>query len=624
VHSPTPAARQRPRPTRTIDVAEMRAKYEAERIRRLNDAGAAQYQEIPFEGRLSHFDKDPHATGEREQPATEQELDVLIIGCGLMGLTVGVELADRGITDVAFIDMAADFGGTWYWNRYPGLRCDIESYIYLPLLERTGYMPKERYSTGDEILEYCRSIGRDFSFYDKAYFQTRVTGITWDEGISRWLVSTNRGDLFRARFVASQSGLFTRPHLPGIPGVEVFEGHSFHTSRWDYDYTGGTTTSSLSKLHDKRVAVIGTGLSGLQAIPKVAESAKSLVVFQRTPTQVSYRGNGPTDPEWYASLPKGWQRERITSFDDFFMDRSVTECPVEDGWTDFVYHQLDSLTKLGPDASMDDILAVMERTDFEWNEFLRQRVEETVDDPETAELLKAYYRTGCKRLGFSDDFLPTFNRPNVRLVDTSTTPIVRMTPKGIIVGDEEIEVDCIIYATGFVQGASWTDKAGYDVVGRHGELLSAKFKDGMRTFFGILSHGFPNLFFLGLTQVGASANFVRWIVEEGEFLGELISSLKERGIERIEATAEAEEDWCRQMDDQLNAKAAFLSNCTPGYYNNESKVTDRRNTFTSGLYHPGGEYFRRLHDWRDTGEIDGVVLTTSDQSTTGDLSEVAG
>jgi len=260
----------------------------------------------------------------------------------------------------------------------------------------------------------------------------------------------------------------------------------------------------------------------------------------------------------------------------------------------------------------------------EWNEFLRQRVEETVEDPETAERLKAYYRTGCKRLGFSDDFLPTFNRPNVRLVDTSTTPIVRMTPKGIIVGGEEIEVDCIIYATGFVQGASWTDKAGYDVVGRHGELLSAKFKDGMQTFFGILSHGFPNFFFLGLTQVGASANFVRWIVEEGEFLGELITSLTERGIERIEATAEAEEDWCRQMDAQLNAKAAFLSNCTPGYYNNESKVTDRRNTFSSGLYLPGGEYFARLHEWRDTGEIDGVVLTPSDQSTTDGLSEVAG
>jgi len=606
VHSHRPR-----RPKRTVDVDALRAKYAAERDRRLNRVGPAQYQEIPFEGRLAHFDKDPYATGTRKQAETEMEVEVLIIGAGLMGLTVGVELFDRGITDVAFIDMAGDFGGTWYWNRYPGVRCDVESYIFFPLLERTGYMPKERYSSGEEIFEYCREIGRDFSFYERAYFETRVTGMTWDEATSRWLISTSRGDLFKARFVASQSGLFTRPHLPGIPGVEVFEGHSFHTSRWDYAYTGGTTHGDLHKLHDKRVAIIGTGASALQVIPKVAEAAKSLVVFQRTPSQVSYRDNGPTDPSWYASLPKGWQRDRIKAFDDFYMDRSVTECPVDDGWTDFAHHQMRALAELGPDPSIDDVMDTLERTDYEWNEFLRQRVEETVEDPATAERLKAYYRVGCKRLAFSDDFLPTFNRPNVRLVDAATTPIVRISARGIVLEDEELEVDCIVYATGFDQGTSWTDKAGYDVVGRHGQLLSEKFKHGMQTYFGLLSNGFPNLFFLGLTQVGAAANFVRFVVEQAEFLGETIKSLNERGIDRIEATVEAEQEWCRKMVDQMNAKSAYLANCTPGYYNNEGKIDDQRNPYVGGLYHPGNIYYEQLQEWKDTGNSDAVILTPS-------------
>ncbi len=296
----------------TLNVAEIRARYEAERVKRLRPAGTDQY--VFAEGKYARFANDPHAGPAPERAALKEDLDVLVIGAGLGGIQAGATLRRQGIDNFRIVDAAGDFGGTWYWNRYPGLRCDVESYIYLPYLEETGYVPTERYVRGREILAYCQQLGRHFQLYERALFQTKITGMRWEEAATRWTVTTSRGDIFRARFVTTQSGIFSRPQLPGIPGIEDFAGHAFHSARWDYGYTGGSTDGGLINLADKRVAVIGTGTTALQAVPELAKDALSVTIFQRTPTAVGVRDNGPTDPNWFAALPPGWQQARIESF----------------------------------------------------------------------------------------------------------------------------------------------------------------------------------------------------------------------------------------------------------------------------------------------------------------------
>jgi cyclohexanone monooxygenase len=589
-------------PTTPVNVEALREKYAVERAQRITK-DAAGYRPVPFEGKFAHFDKDPNASGDRGFGAVTREVEVLVIGGGFMGLVLGSELTKSGIDDFLILDVAADFGGTWYWNRYPGVRCDVESYIYLPLLEETGYVPREKYSTGSEIFEYCRLIGDHFGLYEHAMFQTRVTGMTWSEEDGLWTVTTDQGDEITAKFVASQSGLFMRPRLPGVPGLEDFQGHSFHTSRWDYAYTG----QNLENLADKRVAVVGTGATGIQVVPEVAAAAKELFVIQRTPDQVTPRANAATDTEWFKSLPKGWQRERIASFDKFQMDRVPVPCDVEDGWMDFARHQMNALAELGPDPSMDDVMLAMERSDMEWNEMLRERVDGEVDDPRTAENLKAWYRTQCKRLGFSDNYLPAFNRPNVTLV-ASPSGIQRFTERGVVVDDREYEVDCIVYASGFEQGSSWTDKAGYDVIGRNGARLSEKFATELRTHYGFLSNGYPNLFFLGFTQTATVGNFTNLILEQAEHVSHLITTARDQGIKTYEATEEAENAWTRLLDEQFETRRDFLASCTPGFYSNDGKLDDKRNTVTH-VYLPGHEFFTMLENWRDSGDFDGLVVT---------------
>jgi len=594
--------RQRLTPRTAVDVEALREKYRMERDKRINKLGADQYRPVPFEGRLAHFDKDPNASGGRGFGPAQREVEVLVVGAGFMGLVLGADLVKAGIEEFLILDVAADFGGTWYWNRYPGVRCDVESYIYFPLLEETGYIPKEKYSGGAEIYEYCKLLGRHFGLYEKAMFQTRVTGMTWDDDPRRWRVATNQGDEIVAKFIATQSGLFMRPHLPGAPGVEDFQGHSFHTSRWDYGYTG----ADLENLRDKRVAVIGTGSTGLQVIPQVAASAKDLVVFQRTPDQVTPRVNESTDVSWFTSLPGGWQRERIASFDKFQMDRLPVSCDIEDGWTDFAHYQMNAVAALGDGATMAEILDALERSDYEWNEMLRERVDAEVEDSETAAKLKGWYRTRCKRLGFSDDYLPAFNRPNVTLVDLSTSPIERFTGQGVVVDGNEFEFDCIIYATGFEQGKSWTDKAGYDVVGRDGAKLSEKFALEIRTQYGFLSNGYPNLFFLGFTQTAVVANQTHLILEQAEHVAHMVSTARDRGIATFESTTQAEDAWTQLLQDQFESRRGFLSACTPGTYNNEGKFDDKRNTLTH-VYLPGHEFFEMLEKWRQDGTFEGLV-----------------
>jgi cation diffusion facilitator CzcD-associated flavoprotein CzcO len=595
------------RPDAKIDLEKLREKYRAERDKRLRPVGTDQYNFA--EGKFAQFDRDPYAGPPIVRDALHETLDVLVIGAGLGGIQVGTTLRRAGIDNFRIIDVASDFGGTWYWNRYPGLRCDVESYIYLPYLEETGYMPTERYVRGSEILAYCQQLARRFRLYDHASFQTKISGMRWDEPSKRWIVETSRGDVFRARFVTTQSGIFNRPQLPGIPGIEEFEGRAFHSARWDYDYTGGGPDAPLEKLGDKRVGIVGTGTTALQVVPQLAKWAKHLTVFQRTPSAVGVRDNGPTDPGWFNSLPAGWQKMREKTFNQIANGENVS-CPVDDGWARFFRGQIEAVEALPVDKRIPEIIATaQEIADYQWNDTVRARVDQVVSAPETAALLKAYYRTLCKRPGFADDYLPVFNQPNVALVDVSTG-IERITPRGMVVEGVEHELDCLVFCTGFELGTTWAHQAGYDVIGRDGKRVSEKWASGLLTYHGLFSHGFPNIFFMGLTQTGTTISVPHFVQEQVDHLTYVIKRCLAEGFTTVEATEEAEAEWQNVIGAVNKGRMIFQEACTPGYFNAEGKVTagDRRSAISSGIYFPSTGFFDMWAGWRAEGKFAGLKV----------------
>lgn len=590
---------------RTLDIAEIRARYEAERVKRLRPAGTDQY--VFTEGKFARFADDPYVGPAPERAALDEELDVLVIGAGFGGLQAGKTLRAAGIDNFRIVDAAGDFGGTWYWNRYPGLRCDVESYIYLPYLEETGYVPTERYVRGREIFAYCQLLGRHFRLYERALFQTKITGMRWDEGAARWTVTTSRGDTFRARFVTTQSGIFSRPQLPGILGIEDFAGHAFHSARWDYAYTGGSTDGGLTKLADKRVGIVGTGATAIQIVPELAKDALSLTIFQRTPTAIGVRDNGPTDLEWFKSLSPGWQKERMVTFNQIGNGEKA-DCPVDDGWARFFRRMIAAVEALPEsERTPEAIGAAQEAADYEYNEIVRARVDEYVRDPAKAALLKAYYRTMCKRPGFSDDYLPACDRENVTIVDVSSG-IERITPTGMVVDGVEHPLDCLIFCTGFELGTTWAHQAGYDIVGRGGQLLSEKWGKGISTWNGLFSHGFPNIFFMGLTQTGATVNVPHMLQEQVDHLTWIIRNALDTGKAAVEATPEAENAWQYTIAAVNEARRPFQESCTPGYFNAEGNPEDRRSAIGSGMFFPSTEFFRMLAEWRQSGDFAGLEI----------------
>ena len=473
-----------------FDPDALRAKYRHERDVRLRPDGIDQFVEVA--GDFRHYIDDPHVEPGFDRAPLTDEIDVLIIGGGFGGLMAGAHLRQAGIERIRIIEKGGDFGGTWYWNRYPGAQCDIESYIYLPLLEETNYIPREKYAFAPEIREHAQRIGRVFDLYRHACFQTEIRELRWLDDEARWLVTTNRGDAMRARHVVMSNGPLNRPKLPGLPGIDSYQGHSFHTSRWDYNYTGGDTTGNLHKLADKRIAVIGTGATAIQCVPHLGRHARQLYVFQRTPSSVDLRGNTPTDPDWAKSLTPGWQKRRMDNFNTLVNGGAVDEDMVSDGWTDII-RNLRVRRKPGvtdgpsPEALSD----ALELADFRKMNQIRARVEATVEDAATAEALKPWYRQFCKRPTFNDDYLPTFNRPNVTLVDTRGRGVERVTETGLVSGGVEYEVDCIIFATGFEVGTAYTRRAGFEIYGRNGRTLTEHWADGPRTLHGFYSSGFP-------------------------------------------------------------------------------------------------------------------------------------
>ena len=594
--------------TRTLpfDPDALRAKYRQERDKRLRADANDQYREVV--GDFTRFVEDPYSEPVTREPLTD-EVDVVIIGGGFGGLLAGARLREAGVKDIRIIEKGGDFGGTWYWNRYPGAQCDIEAYIYLPLLEEIGYIPTERYARAPEIMEHSRRIGRAFDLYTNACFQTEVTGLDWDEASLRWIVSTNRGDRMRARFVAMSNGPLNRPKLPAIVGIETFGGHTFHTSRWDYSYTGGNAYGNLDRLKDKRIGVIGTGATAVQCVPFLGEAAKELFVFQRTPSSVDVRGNRPTDPDWAASLQPGWQRERMDNFNILVTGGQQEQDLVADGWTD-IFRKLANTgqREAAPDFTPEGVASAMELADFEKMEEVRARVDALVADGDTAEALKPYYRQFCKRPTFNDEYLQTFNRPNVSLVDTKGRGIDRVTPTGVVFDGQEYEVDCLIFATGFEVGTGYTRRAGYDVVGRNGVKLSEKWADGLITLHGFHSNGFPNCFFMGLTQGAFTVNFTHMLNEQALHIAYVIQRAREVEAKTVEATAEAETDWVETIVKLARQSAKFQAECTPGYYNNEG-AAGNGNGFVAGQYGGGPvEFFSMMADWRSDGGLRGLEV----------------
>jgi cyclohexanone monooxygenase len=593
--------------TLDFDPDALREKYKAERDKRLRAEGEAQYLELS--GRFAHYaNDDPYATPGFARTPLNDEIDVAVIGGGFSGLLAGARLKEAGIRNFRIIEAGGDFGGTWYWNRYPGAQCDIESYCYLPLLEELNYIPKEKYSYVTEIFEHSQRIGREYGLYDVALFQTRVTALDWDGNARRWIISTNRNDLIKARFVIMALGPASRPKLPGIPGIDDFEGHAFHTSRWDYGYTGGDTTGGLIKLADKRVAVIGTGATAIQCVPFVAQYAKQLYVFQRTPSSVDLRGNKPTDPEWAKSLKPGWQRARRENFAGILTGQVFDEDLVNDGWTD-IFRNVLAMPKSDKPMTMEEIALTMELADFRKMNGVRARVTDTVKDEKTAEALQPWYRQFCKRPTFNDEYLEAFNRPNVELVDVSGAKGVdRITTKSVVANGKEYEVDCIIFASGFEITTAFRRRIDIQIKGEGGTSLFDHWADGFRTLHGFSTRGFPNWFYIGISQNALSVNMTAMFDEQARHVAYVIKETQARQGKTVQPTQEAQDAWVDLIAKMQINNRAFFEACTPGYYNNEGRLSA---SLGAGTYTPGINAFNALlQEWREQGEMKGLEIGT--------------
>lgn len=619
---------------RSFDPNALREKYRVERDKRIRADGNDQYVEVS--GDFSHYVDDPYVTPGLTRESISREVEVVIIGGGFGGMLAAARLQEAGITDFILIEKGGGFGGTWYWNRYPGASCDIEAYVYLPLLEETGFIPKQKYTNAEETLEYCEVLAQRYHLHDHALLQTQVKKVRWQESGRRWLLETDRGDRLQARFVIHSNGPLNRPKLPGIHGIDRFKGHTFHTSRWDYAYTGGDTFGGLSHLTDKRVAVIGTGATSVQCVPHLAASAKALYVFQRTPSSIDVRNNQPTDPDWISQQPVGWQKRRQTNFESIMSGVPVKEDLVGDGWTEAFRNLFGSIGELMPSKARLAFWAVqglfsskrrerglrqyltdravqymgliqkMEMADFNKMEKIRARADEIIADERTAESLKPYYRQFCKRPCFHDDYLQAFNRDNVTLVDTDGQGVEAFTERGVVFNGTEYEVDCIIFATGFEVGTDYSRRAGYSIEGVDGLTVSEKWQDGMATFHGLQARGFPNSFFFGPMQSGFTAAFTFALDENSIHAAYIIDQLKKRGVTRVEASAKAESGWVKTVIQKARLTEDFQKACTPGYYNNEGHVQFQpQNTF-----YGGGpiEFFALMDKWRRENKLKGLEL----------------
>lgn len=589
----------------------LKERYRAERDKRLRPDGNEQYLEPS--GRFADLLDDPWTTSTPRDPLND-EVTVLVIGAGFAGLVTAARLKQAGIDDVRLVDKAGDVGGVWYWNRYPGAMCDTAAMIYLPLMEEVGTVPSAKYVPAPEIFAHAQRIARTFGLYDKALLSTGIASVEWNDDDARWIVRTDRGDTLRARHVCMGTGPLHRPKLPGIPGLQDFAGHAFHTSRWDWSYTGGDPEGGLmTGLADKRVGIVGTGATAVQCIPHLGRSARELLVFQRTPSAIDERNNHPIDRDWFAALEPGWQRKWMMNFTILQTMGFAEDDLVKDGWTDIsqrIRDRVIALIQAGEQPGPDTLLRAYEESDDEKMTEIRARVDALVGDELTAEALKPWYRQLCKRPCFHDEYLQTFNRPNVHMVDTDGRGVERIDASGAWVNGVHHPLDVLVIASGFEVGTSYARRSGYDVTGRNGVTLSSHWNDGMRSLHGMHVHGFPNLHILGFAQ-GANqiANVPQNYVENGLAIAAVIARTETTGATTVEVTRDAEEAW---VDFITSSQRGLRGNpdCTPGYYNNEGRPMGRRE-LQNGSGHPGGPvaFFEHLEKWWRAGDFEGLEFS---------------
>jgi cation diffusion facilitator CzcD-associated flavoprotein CzcO len=596
-----------------FDPDAVKAKYAAEREKRMT-AGRGVVHDLTLESDdpLKGYLADPFTPFVERNPIRD-DCDVAIIGAGIGGTVTGAKLREAGVDDIRLIDKAGGIGGTWYWNRYPGVMCDVESYIYMPMLEEMGYVPTTRYAFGEEIRLHLDSIGEKYGLKDDALFHTGVVKSEWDEGEARWVLHTDRGDEIHARWLVIAPGILNLVKIPVIPGMEDFEGKAFHSGRWDWEYTGGrpdANKGNMTNLADKVVAVVGTGASAVQILPPLAESAKHVYVFQRTPSAIGVRDNRPTPEEFARSLEPGWQRARMENFTSVMLGMPVEHDLTDDGWT--AHMAKVSNPAIEPEMSMEDIALAAEAFDFEVMELHRRRIEELVADPDVAESLKPYYRYLCKRPLFHDEYFDAFNRDNVTLVDCPGG-VTQVTKHGVVANDQEYEVDCIVYATGFeAEVTPFPRRAGHPIIGRGGVPLAEKWKDGPRTYLGIFTRGYPNLFMMPAPgqQSTISVNFTHILSEGAEFIAGAIALLEERGVKIADATEDAEADWVQKIIDGYADRSAFMAACTPSRLNFEgdpSVANPLQGTYGGGYGDVLG-WRDLLREWRARDDFAGLEL----------------
>jgi cyclohexanone monooxygenase len=558
-----------PAPPGAVFNAEEQAKYrEFKEARR----GAADY--MAMEGEFSKYLQDVYSAAPVPREALNDECEILVVGAGFAGLLLWHKLREAGFTDVRFCEKGGDVGGTWYWNRYPGIACDVEAYSYLPLLEEMGYIPSMKFASGFEIMEYCQQMAEKFGFYDHCLFHTTVTATNWDETSGRWTVTTDRDDNMRARYVILANGILTTPKLARIEGMSDFAGEAFHTSRWDYNID----------LAGKRVGIIGTGATAVQVIPELAKTAKELYVFQRTPSSIDVRDQRATTDEerqTWAHEP-GWARARRARFAKISAGRTAMKAN-----DDYLAGKVDDFKArktYDRELSMEEMVAKQLESNFRIMEQIRARVDAIVKDPVTAAALKPYYPYGCKRPTFHDGYLPVFNEPHVKLVDTAPLGVTKINSRGVVHDGNEYALDVLIYATGF----QWMATSTFNMItGRGGQTLNEKWQTGgTRTFLGLHSHGFPNLFIVSGPQGGGgSFNFTNAIEEHADYIVWMLSTLRERGETVVDVRQAPEDEYaahCRAAD----TGTAPLRDCI-SYYNGHGESEPG-----SLAYYGGGQWHK--------------------------------
>ncbi|WP_033925893.1 flavin-containing monooxygenase [Sphingomonas sp. 35-24ZXX] len=595
-----------------LDISALREKYRIEKERRLRRDGQAQYVRLG-NGGTDDYAVDPYTPVAPRAPITE-ELDVLVLGAGWGGIIASYHLAREGVTSIRNVDTAGDFGGVWYWNKYPGVQCDNDAYCYLPLLEEMGFLPSKKFADGAEIQAYARSIADRFGFAEKALLHTQVTSFKWDETDRRWTVTSNRGDILRPRFVVMAPGVLNMPKLPAIKGIDSFRGKLFHTSRWDYGYTGGSETSPvLDRLTDKRVAIVGTGATAIQAIPHLARHARHLYVIQRTPSTVDERPNPPTDPEWASTLQPGWQQQRIANFhrgaqEVFLPGEDDLICDI---WTEINRNLAAEIAAEGRELTMEEFMEKRELMDFRVMERLRARCDELVNDPAAAEALKPWYHHMCKRPLSSNDYYPTFNRDNVTLVDVSDTlGIQELTETGFIANGVEHPVDCVIFASGFEVTSDLDRRWGIPAFeGVGGLSIYDHWGNGPLTFHGVTTHGFPNMAFIGYIQGGVNSSVTEQFGKQGQHAAWIFAECLRRGVTRVEPSQAAQDEYVRTFQEIKPDITALQARCPPGYFNNEGETNPKWALFPGWGY--GWDNFdAMMADWRARGDMAGMELAS--------------